>query len=183
MEVKGTAFVAREKAMVAAFGEARWKAFLQAAAEQLPLFRRRVTALTRMPVADFLALNDRLVNEFFGGDPLAFWQMGEKSAEWGLTDGPYAIYRRDRNIEAFVRETLPSIWTGYFSRGKVVGTIADKVVDVRIQEVPVLHPYFELVVMGYCRRGFELVAGQSKPEKIAGAQKPGDEIHYRFQVG
>jgi len=182
MQVKGTAFLAREKAIIAAFGAERWKTFLDAVAETEPFFKRHVSALTWIPIEPFLLLHDRLLAEFFQGDQKAFWTMGEKSAEWALTEGPYAIYVRNRNIEAFVRETLSSIWPAYYSKGKLLGAIDGKCIDVRIQELPVVHPYFELLVMGYSQRAFELVGGKVESQKVKSARNPGDEIHYRFRV-
>jgi hypothetical protein len=179
MFVKGTAFLGRRSAIVQAFGEERWKTFL---AMQDPVFRD-VLPTTRIDVHKFLALQDAILKEFFNNDFNMLFAYGEKSAEWALVEGPYKTFIRDKDLARFVKEVLPFTWGVYYSEGSSTPTLEGNTVHLRVHDLPVMHPYFEYVVMGWVKRALELVTGKRvKAEPVLRAKPSAKEIYYRFVI-
>ena len=183
MDVKGTAFLARKSQVVAMCGEERWRSFLGRLAASRPVFGQPVTALTRIPLADFLAFQEAAVTELFDGDPQAYWIMGEKSAEWALRDGPYKVFLTDKSVEQFVEVSLPSIWKAYYTEGRIDILREGRILNIKVLDVPIPHVYFEYLVMGYLKRSFELLGVKDcTPRRIRGVSAGDAEIHYQFEV-
>lgn len=182
MQVKGTAFLARKALLGEQIGEDVWNAFVAEIGETIPIFADPIVAVTNIPVHDFLAFTDALVERFFDGDPQAHWRLGVASADWALTDGPYAVFFETRDIAGFLR-TGPHLWRAYYSAGVFAGTLdqARGIVDVKITGLDVKHVHFELNVMGYIKRGLELVGAKVKEvQPVLGFSQGDPEVHYRF---
>lgn len=84
MHVKGNAWLARSEYLQKSFGEERWKGFLKDQAKATPFLRQPVLPISRIEAAEFLAVNDAIVKQFYGGDQQAYWRFGEQSADWAL---------------------------------------------------------------------------------------------------
>jgi len=179
MNVRGTAFIARKQSIVAAFGEARWKAAIERAD---PSFRQLVFPTSALPADKFLALQDQLLGEFFQSDPSAYWDIGVKSAEWALTQGPYKAYLGTKDIRRFAEVSLKTLWETYFSEGRVETRFEGNVVHAYIHELPIWHVYFEYVVMGYAKKALEMLTGGSvRHERVKGVAE--GQGYYRVEIG
>lgn len=179
MFVKGTAVLARREAVVRAFGEKRWDAFV---ATQDPTFRR-VLATDRIDAHKYLQLQEAMVRQFFGNDPNALFTIGEKSAEWALREGPYQSFVTGKNVARFAESVMPAAWRAYYSEGNVVANVQDQTVHVRIRDLPVMHPHFELAAMGWFKRALEIVSGKSvRAQPVTRAAPGATEIYYRLAI-
>lgn len=92
--------------------------------------------------------------------------MGEKSAEYSLIEGPYKIFIKSKEIEKFAKETIPLIWTTFYTKGKLDSSIKNNIIDIKVVDLPVNHLYFEMVVMGYVKRALELVEQKALNMKL-----------------
>lgn len=183
MDVKGVAFLARQALMEAQHGAEAWRTFLSDFARNEPVFAQPVMPISRLPARAFLALNDALLARFHAGDPTAYWQFGEASAQYALTRGQLKGMFQKGEFRRFLQFT-PSIWKGYFTEGelKVLPQSADTT-DLRILGVPHPHVYFEYAVMGFAKAGLELLEPQVlEVEPLKGFARGDAEVLYRFRV-
>lgn len=184
MFAKGMFFVGRRAMIIERFGEQAWEDFVRVLAAEDPTFARPILATTMVPVESYVRFQDRLVERFFGGDPKALWLIGEKSAEWSLTDGPYKHLKNNpKSLPEFVTK-LPLIWSAYFTEGRLEAKMVDaNTVEIELLELPVAHVSFENAVMGYGKRAIELVTGCPVGEKkFVGIQTGRDRVRYWFIV-
>jgi hypothetical protein len=182
MNMKGTAFLARKKMIIERFGQPAWDTFLRRIAAEAPAFAMPVIASTTVPIEQFLVFQEALVNTFFKGNTRAYWEMGAASAQWSLTEGPYRAVLDRRDFKELIA-TLPGLWSNYYDEGTLVGTLEDGgIAHVRVSGVPVWHVSFELMVMGYVQRAFELFSKRKVAVKRVSGGAPGVEVHYMFYV-
>jgi hypothetical protein len=183
MNVKGAAFLARRSLVIASFGEEKWNALLARLAKREPFFRDIVLPVTQIPAQKFLLFNEMLIAEFFGGDPKANWRLGEKGAEWALGEGPYKHLVKSRDVDAFIA-TAPKLWSTYYDEGAARAVRQGSILDMRLMHIPVSDVFFEYAVLGYFKRGLELVGANVKETRcIKGFSKGDHEVHYQFVLG
>jgi hypothetical protein len=188
MRTKGMAFLGRRLAVVSQFGESRWNAFLQAYAEIDPFFSLPVLATTLIPTEKFLAFNDRVVDAFFGGDQRGLWIFGEISAHWVLTSGPYQSLRTEGDPTRFATN-VPRLWSAYHDEGLCEAVVlppegagSSEIIEISLREVPIHHVYFEFGLIGFLRRGFELVMGHPLSHaRLRGFSQGDDDVLYRLK--
>lgn len=184
MDVKGTAFLARKMMLVEEIGEDRYAEFLSEIARREPIFNQPIVATTLIPLRAFVAFNEALVDEFYGGDPRAYLRFGEKSAEYGLIVGPYKRIRETNSVAVFV-ESARIIYQGYFTEGRAEGSLDGDVADLKLHGIQPehRHVYLEYAIAGYVRRGIELVGLRSTAmERVRGFSCGDDLVHYRFMM-
>ncbi len=183
MEVKGTALLARRGFLDKEHGAGTFERILAEQARVDPVFRAPVLATTRMPIEPFLRLNERIVSELYGGDDRSYLHVGLQSAEWALGEGgPYRSLVKDRDVAAFAR-SAPLIYRNYFTEGEAEATTAGNEVTLHLHGIPIPHNYFEYAIVGYFRRGLELVSGRSVTEKcVRGFSKGDRDVLYRYTL-
>lgn len=180
MHVKGTAWLARDEAMVKAFGEARWRAFLAKMQPKAPFLAAPVMPISRIPVEPFLALHDALVDEFYGGDPQAYWRFGETSAEWALQHQLRGLFApgEGRRFLSF----SSTIYRGYFDVGELAVETTPAHVELVIRGVEPPHVYFEYSIIGFAAGGLRVLGVPCEPECVKGFSRGDAEVRYRFAL-
>lgn len=186
MEVKGTAFLARKAMLIQEIGETRFAEFLARHALEEPFFAHAVLATTAIPIEKFIAFNDAMVRDLYGGDTLSYFRFGEKSAEWALTVGPYKNLRESKSLEKFA-EMGRLLYQNYFNNGRAeTWIVGNNRVELRILGVPAeyRHVYFEYAIVAYFKRGLELVGARKvSMRRINGFSIGGADVHYEYQLG
>ena len=183
MEVKGTAFLARRALVEQRFGGERFGEVVKKISETDPFFRAPVLATTRIPMASFLRFNQELINELFDGDTRANFALGEASADWALS-GPYKQFVTNRSVDAFVGSS-PAIYRNYYDEGEARAETVDGKIALSLTLVPAPYrsEYIEFGIMGYFRRGLELVSGKVPKMSIERGFSRGDaDVLYHFVV-
>ena len=184
MEVKGTAFLAR-RAMADRRGKlADFDRVVRELAAIEPVFAAPILATTRIPIVAFFRLNEELVRQMHGGDVRSYFEFGVDSANWGLTDGPYQKLVTDRSVEAFVA-SAPSLYRNYYTVGAAEGALVGDRATLQIVGIPApfRHPYIELGVTGYFKRGLELVSNRAvEMRAITGFVKGDAEVRYEYEL-
>lgn len=184
MFAKGTFFVGRRAYIVEKFGEAAWDDFVRSLAREDSTFISPILATTMVPVESYVRFQDRCVERFFRDDPKALWMIGEKSAEWSLTEGPYKHLKNNpKSLADFVTK-LPLIWSAFFSEGRLEARLLrGNTVEIELLDLPVPHVSFEQSVMGYGKRALELVSGRPVSEtQIIGIQRGKTRVLYSFSI-
>lgn len=184
MFAKGTFFVGRRAYIAERFGEAAWDEFLRDVALVDPVFAKPILATTLVPIESYFRFHERSVERFFRDEARPLWTIGEKSAEWSLTHGPYKHLKNNpKSLGEFVAK-LPLIWTAFFTEGRLeTRLIDDKTVDCDLLDLPVSHSSFEDAVMGYAKRALELVSGRTVVEhRLLGMQRGRNRVHYQFSI-
>jgi hypothetical protein len=151
-------------------------------AHVLPPFRTPIVAASLLPLREFLAFHDELVRRFFQGDDRAYFRLGEESARWALTEGPYKKFMARKDVSGFV-QAIPSLSSAYWESGTTsyAAAIEDDVVHLRVTGLPVWHPYLEFLVVGYIGAALELLCGKPVARKCLKGGS-GTEYHYAFTL-
>ena len=185
MEVKGTAFLARKAMIEREHGPVRFEEVMRKAALRDAVFKTAILATTRLPMDAFLRLNDLFVAELYDGDEQSYFRFGEQSAAWALSpDGPYRRLVTNRSVAEFVA-SAPAIYRNYFDEGEARAEGHGDDIRLMILGVPEphRHVYFEYAIMGYFKRGLEMVSGRRvKMTAHKGFSKGDAEVVYRYQL-
>ena len=190
MEVKGTAFLARKSMLVREFGEEKFNTLVAAIGRREPVFTRPILATTILPIAAFLAFNDMIVRDLYGGDVQSYFSFGEASAEWSLREGPYKNLVASKSLEQFAG-MAKLLYANYFTEGRAESTLrhgsgGKLTVELRLLDIPRAchHPYLEYAICGYFKRGLELVSNAPvKMRAVRGFTKGDSTVQYEYVVG
>jgi hypothetical protein len=182
MEVKGTAFVARKSMLEREHGAARFEEVLKKVAATEPCFRSPILATTRLPLSSFLRFNEAVVTELYAGDEQSYFRFGEASAVWALTDGPYKHLVTNKSVAEFAA-SAHNIYRNYFTEGDARATVEGKDVTLQLVGIETPHVYFEYAIMGYFKRGLEMVSGRKVTMTCErGFSKRDRDVLYRFKI-
>ena len=184
MDVKGTAFLARTVMLIEEIGEERFNQLVSEMARKEPIFSHPIHATTLIPLRVFVAFNDALIDELYGGDRSAYLRFGEKSAEYALTIGPYKRIRETNSIAVFV-ESARFIYQGYYTAGRAEGTLDGEAAELRLHGIPSEHRhiYLEYVSAAYLRRGIEIISMHAVSMTcVRGFSRGDEEVHYHYVI-
>jgi hypothetical protein len=183
MNIKGTAFVTAKVSMTAAFGEERWNAFLGKLAEKDKYFKNMIMSITPIPVEKHLFFLDEMLKEFFNNDKNQYQIFGRVAAKFSLSPGgAYHSYLRVSDLNRFVSEVSPKLWSTYFDGGKLTGELKGNVAHFKITDVPIKHIYFEYMVIGFYKQAFKIFGKKVVEKKIKSFARGDDMIHYQYEI-
>jgi serine/threonine protein kinase len=185
MKVKATTLLSRRATLVEKVGEPAYEQFMRHVADEIPFFRAPMLPSTQIPVADFLKFNDLLVDRFYNGDKRMYWTFGEQSGEWLSKNGPYVAQFQRGDYKRFWA-ILPAFWKTFYSEGEARVSSATEsgrrsVLEIEIVS-PVEHVYFEYSVLGFVKRGLEVLGARVRVERLKGFSSGDREIRYRFTI-
>jgi hypothetical protein len=181
LKIKGSALLARREIVVHRFGDRAWANLIADMAGECPSFRSPIVAASQVPVDEFLAFHDELVRRFFSGDPGTYHDLGDQSAEWALTKGPYKNFLARKDVPGYV-EAIPSLSSAYWTDAPTSyrATLQGDTVEFEVSGLPLWHPYFEYFVVAYNKRALELVSGKRvEMSRVRGGS--GASYFYRFR--
>lgn len=177
--------MARKAMLEREHGAERFEEVLRRVALTEPPFRSPILATTRIPLDSFLRFNEAIVTELYDGDELSYFRFGEASATWALTSGPYKHLVTNKSVAEFAA-SAPNIYRNYFTEGEARAEVVKNRVVLRLLgiDAPHRHVYLEYAIMGYFKRGLELVSGR-KVQMLAelGFSKHDGEVLYHFTIG
>ncbi len=181
MRIKGTAYHARMNLLRAKLGEAGVEDFMKSFLAKHPTFPQNILATTWLPAEDFLQLIDAIVEGPYNGDTQSLWEIGEASATYTLTAGPYRHLLETRDVRRF-GGLAGVMYANFFDTGRARSEYCGKFVELWIEGIPapLRHLYFEYSLVGYFRRGFELLEESVRAECLQGYSKGDDRVHYRI---
>lgn len=182
MKIKGSALLARKEIVMRRFGAEAWAQLVADMAATYPYFRAPLVASSLVPVREFLAFHDQMVARFFSGEGNVYFRLGEESAKWALTKGPYRRFLARKDVGEFV-ESIPNLSSAYWESPATTyrASLAGKVVTLEVTGLPEWHPYFEDLVVGYIKSALELVTtAPVHAERVRGGG--GTDYEYRFHV-
>jgi serine/threonine protein kinase len=180
MKVKATQLLSRRAMLVERLSEPVYEQFLVDIGKEIPFFQKTLLPSTQIPVADFLRFNDTLVDRFFNGDKRIYWTFGEQSGEWLSKNGPYVNQFKRGDFKRFW-VILPAFWKTFYSEGETRISGDGAQLDIVIDS-PVEHVYFEYSVLGFVKRGLEVLGARVRVDRIKGFSSGDREIHYRFTI-
>jgi hypothetical protein len=182
VKIKGSALLARKEFVTRRFGADAWTRLVADVAVVYPVFHSPVRSMTLIPVPGFLAFHDELLRRFFPGESDVYFRLGEQSAAWAFTEGPYKRFMARKDIASFVA-SMPNLSNAYWAESgcTYTTTLEGDVVDFKVAGLPEWHPYFEYVVVGYFKRALEMLSGaRVVAECVQGGS--GTAYHYRFHI-
>ncbi|MBW2533443.1 MAG: hypothetical protein JRI55_18270 [Deltaproteobacteria bacterium] len=167
MHVKGTAFIARQIQVSEQFGEDAWRAFIEDLANEHHYFEDAIYPTSKIPLAIFLKVQDRIIERFYGGDEEAHRRLGYRAAEWALTRGPMESLLEERGDKRqYILDIVRKAWRRYFDFGDVTVAFEGDDILLTIVELPLSHQYFERSIAGYLEKTMSLM----------GAERPACEV-------
>jgi len=179
--IKGIGHIARQALVVEEFGEARWAAFMADWNKRHPEFPKHILPITKLPIEPYLRLQDEVLKEFYGGDPMAWWHIGVKSGNRAITVGQLKGLFKPEEARRFVLFT-PHVWRGYFDGGDLAAVAKGDHVEVTITGSPP-HLYFEYGVIGFVQGGAQTLNPKLEPAKRLKGFSIGDkDVLYHFKV-
>ncbi|MFZ1981557.1 MAG: hypothetical protein WAU61_09640 [Smithella sp.] len=183
MNVKGTAYITRKDTIIKTFGEERWNTFSAKLAAKDKYFNQTIMNITLIPLDKFIIFLDDVLKEFFNNDTNHYWKLGEKSAEFSLSQGgPYHSYLLTKDIKQLVESAMPKIWSTYFDGGTFTSRLENNVVHITISGLPTKHIYFEYLVMGYLRKAFTIFGKKAVEHRVRGFSLANNDIYYQFEL-
>lgn len=181
MNIKGISHLSRQALVIEEFGEARWRAFMTDWTKRNPDFPSHILPISKLPVDPYLQMQDELVKEFYGGDPMAYWHIGIKSGYRALTTGQLKGLFKPEETRRFVLFT-PHVWRGYFDGGEIVATSRGDEVHIEITGAPP-HLFFEYGIMGFLQGAMQVLNPKADPPKrIRGFSKGDPTVLYTVKV-
>ena len=183
MEVKGTAFIARKSMLEREHGPDRFEEVLHKVAETEACFRAPVLATTRLPIKSFMKFNDMVVKELYAGDEHSYFRFGEASAAWALSPtGPYKHLVTNKSVPEFAA-SAHNIYRNYFTEGDARSEVHGNKVTLQLVDIATPHVYFEYAIMGYFKRGLEMVSGgHVRMTRKRGFSKGDADVLYEFEL-
>ena len=131
----------------------------------------------KLPADLFVQMQDELVKELYGGDPMAFWHIGVKSGQFAVTQGQLKGLFKPEETRRFILFT-PHIYRGYFDGGELTATPRGEVVEIAISGVPP-HIYFEYSILGFLQGGLQALDPKAAPpRRVKGFSKGDDTVLY-----
>ena len=78
----------------------------------------------------------------------------------------------------------PVMWSNFFDTGRARSEIHQDRIELWIEGVPadVRHLYFEYSVVGYFRRGLEMLGATVRMTRLAGFSAGDEYVHYRLKL-
>jgi hypothetical protein len=180
MNVRGPAFLSRQAMVTLEFGLAAWREFFDGLSQREPFFQQPIQQVTNIPAETFLVFSDAVVQHFYRGDPQSLWRFGENGARWALAQGQTRTLFAPGEYRRFML-SAGALWATYYDQGRVVTTSGPGLVEIRVVEVPLQHPHFELASMGYLQGGAVHLGARGLKHEVLKSFGRGDpEAHYRF---
>jgi hypothetical protein len=182
VKIKGSALLARREIVTRRFGADAWARLVADMAAVYPYFHSHLMASSLVPVPEFLAFHDELLRRFYPDDDGIYFRLGEESAAWALTEGPYKNFMARKDVASFVGSAA-NLSNAYWAEAACVYTavLEGDVVDFQVAGIPYWHPYFEYLVAGYVKGALEMLCGNRvTAECVKGGS--GTEYHYRFHL-
>lgn len=181
MFVKGTAYTGRKDVLIKKFGQDAWDNFIEKEKAKMPFFSNSILTTTLIPLKDFLELQDDIVKTFFSGNEKIFWEMGEASAQYSLTEGPYKPYLSSGNVELFLTTKLPLVFKAYYvDCGQFEARMEGNKCYIKGIGLPIGHIYFEYTVVGYFKKAVELIGKKVLDLKPVKSITQGDKSYFEY---
>jgi len=183
MRVNSNALLARKMIVTRKFGAEAWNQIFKRLARVHPCLRAPLTASSQVPLAEFLAFNEELVDRLYGADAKAtYFDLGEQSAAWAFVDGPCKSYIDRREIGQLAG-SFAQIWRAYYTEttSKCEGKVTDDGVEFTVSGLPDWHPYFEYLFTGFMKGAMELVC--ANPVEATRLRRGSGEFTYLLHTG
>jgi DNA-binding CsgD family transcriptional regulator len=136
-----------------------------------------------VPLADFLAFNEELVDRLYGGEVKStYFDLGEQSAAWAFVDGPCKSFI-DRRELGQVAKSFDQIWRTYYTEttSRCEGKVTNDGVEFTVSGLPTWHPYFEYLFTGFMKGAMELVC--ANPVEATRVRRRSGEFTYLLHTG
>jgi DNA-binding CsgD family transcriptional regulator len=183
MRVNSNALLARKMIVTRRFGAEAWNQIFKRLARVHPCLRGPLTASSQVPLAEFLAFNEELVDRVYGGDARStYFELGEQSAAWAFVDGPCKSFIDRREIGQ-VAKSFAQIWRAYYTEttSKCEGRVTSDGVEFTVSGLPEWHPYFEYLFTGFMKGAMELVC--ANPVEATRLRRGSGEFTYLLHTG
>jgi len=183
MRVNSNALLARKMIVTRKFGAEAWNQIFKRLARVHPCLRAPLTASSQVPLTEFLAFNEELVDRLYGGDAKAtYFDLGEQSAAWAFVDGPCKSYIDRREIGQLAT-SFAQIWRAYYTEttSKCEGKVTDDGVEFTVSGLPAWHPYFEYLFTGFMKGAMEMVC--ANPVEATRLRRGQGEFTYLLHTG
>jgi DNA-binding CsgD family transcriptional regulator len=183
MRVNSNALLARKMIVTRKFGADAWNQIFRELARVHPSLRSPLTASSNVPLVEFLAFHDELVDRLYSGDAAStYFELGEQSASWAFVDGPCKRFIDTRELGQ-IAKSFPLIWQAYYTETTswCDAKVTPDGVEFTVSGLPKSHPYFEHLFTGFMKGGMELVC--ANPIEATRLRGGAEEFTYLLHTG
>ena len=184
MNAKGNIIVITRTNMIAGFGEERWNSFMTKLAQKDKYFKDNVImSVTIVPVEKVMIFFDEMNKEFFNNDKGAYSLYGKMGAKSLLSPGgPHQAYMLTKDINNFVKNMLPKIWTIFFDTGIFITKFENNIVHIKITGIDIKNFDFENLVMGYNQQALKIFGRKSVAKRVRSISAGDDDFYFQLAL-
>lgn len=184
MNAKGNIIVITKKNMIAAFGEERWNTFMTNLTVKDKYFRNTLMmSVTVVPLEKLMIFFDEVSKEFFNNEKDLYAMYGQMGATSLLEQGgPHQAYMLTKDINLFVKNILPNIWSIFFDEGLFTASLQNNVVHIKITGIDIRSANFEELVIGYNRQALKIFGRKSTVKRVHSVSSGDADFYFTLEL-
>jgi hypothetical protein len=169
--------------MIAGFGDERWNSFMAKLAQKDNYFSNMIMSVTIVPLEKVMIFFDEMNKEFFNNDKGAYSLYGKMGAKSLLSPGgPHQAYMLTKDINHFVKFTLPKIWAIFFDAGVFTTKFENNIVHIKITGIDIKNFDFENLVMGYNQQALKIFGRKSVAKRVRSFSAGDDDLYFQLAL-
>ena len=181
MNAKGTIISNTRTNMIEGFGEERWNSFMTKLAQKDNYFSNKILPITPVPVEKVMIFFDEMGKEFFNNDKSVYSLYGKMGAKSLLSPGsPHQAYMLTKDINHFVKNILPKIWSIFFDAGVFTAKFENNIVHIIITGVKIKNFDFENLVIGYNQQAVKIFGKKSVAKRVRSISAGSDDFYFQL---
>lgn len=183
VNVKGTVYLTGKTTITAAFGEARWNAFMVKLTAKDPFFSNVIMSITPVPLEKLMFFLDEMTAEYFNNDKNSYLMFGKVAAKFALSEGGvYSSHLLTKDINHFVQSGLPKLWSTYYDGGAVTTRFENNIIHLKITGLTIKNYNFESLVMGFFQQAIKMFGKKTIPKRVRSISSGDNDIYFQFGI-
>jgi len=183
MNAKGNIVFLTKANIIAGFGEERWNSFMAKLAQKDNYFSNKIMSVTLFPVEKVMIFFDEVGKEFFNNDKALYLMHGKMGAKAALSPGgPHHAYMLTKDINHFVKNILPNIWSIFFDAGVFTTKFENNIIHIKITGIDIKNFDFENLVIGYNQQAVKIFGRKSVAKRVRSISAGSDDFYFQLEL-
>jgi hypothetical protein len=183
MNAKGNIVGLTRTNIIAGFGEERWNSFMAKLAQKDNYFSKLIMSVTIFPVDKVMIFFDEVGKEFFNNDKALYLMHGKMGAKAALLPGgPHHAYMLTKDIDHFVKNILPKIWSAFFDAGVFTAKFENNTIHIKITGISIKNFDFENLVIGYNQQAVKIFGRKSVAKRVRSLSAGDHDFYFMLEL-
>ena len=183
MNAKGNIIALTRTNVIADFGEERWNSFMAKLTRNDNYFSKMIMSVTIVPVEKLMIFFDEVCKEFFNNDKALYLMHGKMGAKAALSPGgPHQSYMLTKDINHFVKDILPKIWSIFFDAGVFTSKFENNIIHIKITGLDIKNYDFENLVIGYNQQAVKMFGRKSVAKRVRSISAGDDDLYFQLEL-